>query len=300
MKPDKLYTLKVALSDDNNIWRRIEILGNQSLDQLHEAIFEAFDRFDPHLYSFYLTRSGSKSMRRFAEAEEFTHPAAIEEDIGFSRKKLHDASKIPLASLGLEEKDRFEYLFDFGDEWIHEITIEKILDLFPEKEYPVISERKGGSPPQYPDFDEDDECEYEEAEKDAFIVKNSIVLAGFRKYLEAKNLSDKTINKHTSNIDFYINEFLLYYEPIEPKEGIRQIGFFLGYWFIRKAMWASVTSIRENITSLKHFYTFLLLERKIKQHELDEMKREIKECKDDWLKTLKQFDDPDIGIDDIW
>ena len=56
------------------VWRRIEILGHQSLDQLHETIFTAFDRYDQHMYSFYLTKQGSKSRKRFSEAPEFTHP----------------------------------------------------------------------------------------------------------------------------------------------------------------------------------------------------------------------------------
>ena len=31
---------------------------------------------------------------------------------------------------------------------------------------------------------------------------------------------------------------------------------FLGFWFIRKAMWASQSSIKGNATSLKKLYTF--------------------------------------------
>jgi len=299
MKHDRLYVLKVVLSFDKKIWRRIEILDSQTLDQLHEVIFDAFDRFDPHLYSFYLTRPGSKARRRFVEAKEYTHPSMIEEHLGFSQKKLYDASKTPVSALKLEETSRFEYIFDFGDEWTHEITIEKIQDLFPKKTYPIISEKKGASPPQYPDFAEDDELGDEEAERDDSVAGNSILLVGFRRYLEAKNISDKTINKHTSNVDFFVNVFLQYYEPLEAREGVGQIGSFLGDWFVRKAMWATVTSIKENITSLKHFYIFLLQEKEIEKDELVEMKREIKECKDDWFAALKKFDNLAFELDDI-
>ena len=157
MAKERLYILKVALSHSKRIWRRIEITGNQSLDQLHEIIFSAFDRYDPHMYSFYLTKPGSKARDRFANAPEYTHPYAVEEDSVWEHKKLHDASITNISDLNFRVKDRFEYLFDFGDEWLHEITVESVLDLFPQGAYPKITERKGESPPQYPEYDDEEE-----------------------------------------------------------------------------------------------------------------------------------------------
>lgn len=157
MTKERLYILKVALSHSKRIWRRIEITGNQSLDQLHEAIFSAFDRYDPHMYSFYLTKPGSKARDRFANAPEYTHPYAVEEDSDWGHKKLHDASITNISNLNLRVKDTFEYLFDFGDEWLHEITVERVLDIFPKGDYPKIKERKGESPPQYPEYDDEEE-----------------------------------------------------------------------------------------------------------------------------------------------
>ncbi len=263
-------------------------------------IFEAFDRFDPHVYSFYLTAPGSKARNRFIHAEEYTHPAAIEDSLGFSQKKMHDASQTEISALGLKAKDKFEYLFDFGDEWLHEITVEKILDLFPKKDYPLISKTNGESPPQYPEYDEEDSSLYNETDVDTMRRENSMILDVFRSYLESRNLSEKTVNKHCSNVEFYINEFLLYEELLGPGDGVREVGSFLGDWFIRKAMWASVTSIKENITSLKHFYTFLSLLGEIEEHELAEMKKLIKESKADWIETLQKYDDPNVSMDDIW
>lgn len=161
MIKNQLYVFKVSLSHDKKIWRRIEILGNQSLDELHESIFDAFDRYDHHLYSFYLTKSGSKSRNRFSQAPEFTHPFMLEEDFGLSYKQIQDASETKISDLTLKEKTKFEYLFDFGDEWLHEITLEKISDIFPNNNYPLVTKRMGESPPQYPDFDDEEEEEYE-------------------------------------------------------------------------------------------------------------------------------------------
>ena len=64
-----------------------------------------------------------------------------------------------MSELPIKEKSKFEYLFDFGDEWLHEITLEKILDIFPKQKYPIISKKVGDSPDQYPDYDDDEDFE---------------------------------------------------------------------------------------------------------------------------------------------
>ena len=83
----------------------------------------------------------------------------LEENFSLSHKQIQDASKTKISDLMLKEKTTFEYLFDFGDEWLHEITLEKILDIFPKKKYPLVTKRTGQSPPQYPDFDDEEEYE---------------------------------------------------------------------------------------------------------------------------------------------
>lgn len=139
-----------------------------------------------------------------------------------------------------------------------------------------------------------------ESECEKIQTENHHVVEGFRQYLKAKNLSEKTINKHVSNAEFYINDFLLYEEPLQPKEGIYKLNYFLGFWFIRKALWASVTSINEYISSLKHFYTYLHKNGEVNAEELFEMKQVIKEKKDEWIETLRKYDDPNTDLDDIW
>jgi site-specific recombinase XerD len=130
--------------------------------------------------------------------------------------------------------------------------------------------------------------------------RNRELLSQFRAYLESRNLSDRTVNKHVPNIDFFINEFLLYDDYVDPREGIESVDYFLGFWFIKKAMWASESTIKENITSLKHFYTFMHQKGEITKEELDNLKQLIKESKEDWLETLRKYEDVDVDFDDIW
>ena len=59
--------------------------------------------------------------------------------------------------------------------------------------------------------------------------ENKKLISDFKTWLFTKRLSQKTIDKHTSSVDFYINEFLLYEDAIEAKDGAGEIGLFLGY-----------------------------------------------------------------------
>ncbi len=139
------------------------------------------------------------------------------------------------------------------------------------------------------------EAEYEKRKEE-----NHIFLIGFGRYLQNKKFSKKIIDKHLGNIDFYINNCLLYEQPEQAAYGVSQVDYFLGYWFIRKAMWASTTSIKENITSLKHFYSYMNKIGQVSDDELSDLKIEIKENKEKWIETVQRYDDPDIDIEDVW
>lgn len=56
--------MKVALTGAKRIRRRVAIRGDRTLEKLGEAIFEAFDRYDPHLSSFYFPGPGSRGRER--------------------------------------------------------------------------------------------------------------------------------------------------------------------------------------------------------------------------------------------
>lgn len=139
-----------------------------------------------------------------------------------------------------------------------------------------------------------------EAECEKRREENHIFITGFTRYLQNKRLAEKTIKKHVGNIEFYINDYLLYESPEKAADGISQVNYFFGYWFIRKAMWASPTSIKENITSLKHFYSYMNKIGQVSNEELSDLKGEIKENKDEWIETVQRYDDPDIDREDVW
>ncbi len=144
---------------------------------------------------------------------------------------------------------------------------------------------------------------YEQYEQDCAEVRkdNKILLDDFSKWLAGKGLAPKTIGSHLENIYFYINEFLLYEEATDASEGVCQIDLFLGYWFIKKAMWASKNSIKSNASSIKKFYEFMLENDKIDEEEYNELKEEIKTNMQEWLDTIDRYNDPEIeDMEEVW
>ena len=152
-----LYVFKVALAGNRRVWRRITFRSDQTLDDVHAAIFDAFDRFDEHLYSFYLPPPGSRGRAALRDAVEYTSPVMIEEAQWFGGRAVRDASVTKIGSLDLTTGRKLAYLFDFGDSWWHEITVEQTDGNLEQGKYPRVIQKRGDSLPQYPDTEDDDE-----------------------------------------------------------------------------------------------------------------------------------------------
>jgi len=133
-----IHRYKVSLRDRPDIWRIIEIIENQMLSSLHKAIFKAFDRFEEHPYSFFL------SNKPYDRGSEYTSPGLDTDGTG----KL--ATRIRIDSIALYSDNRFLYLFDYGDEWWHDIELISVTKKITRGSYPRVVKKQGKSPPQYP------------------------------------------------------------------------------------------------------------------------------------------------------
>ena len=147
--PANLYVMLVFLRGGNisetftykEVSRVIEIRGDQSLEQLHQAIFKAYDRWDEHLYEFQLGK------RPFDPNGPNYGPG----DRSAAQGWHGDARTTKLDDLELKTERVFGYRFDFGDEWYHQVQVERIEQAIPTVTYPRLIKRVGKSPPQYPD-----------------------------------------------------------------------------------------------------------------------------------------------------
>jgi hypothetical protein len=126
--------------------RTIEIRGDQTLEDLHSAIFKAFNREEQHFYEFQIGGKGPNDPK----AKSYGLTAHIDEEQG-------DAKKATVDSLHLKKDDAFGYWFDFGDDWWHQINVVSIENKSSKARYPRVTNRVGKSPPQYADFEEEEE-----------------------------------------------------------------------------------------------------------------------------------------------
>ncbi|MEX2286834.1 MAG: hypothetical protein WD648_07075, partial [Planctomycetaceae bacterium] len=126
---------------NKEISRVIEIRGDQTLEDLHDAIFKAYDRWDEHLYEFQFGK------RPFdPDGPKYGGPSPR------PRKKGDgDACVTKLNDLDLTPGRVFGYWFDFGDDWFHQVQVDRIEQAIPTVTYPRVTKRVGKSPPQYRD-----------------------------------------------------------------------------------------------------------------------------------------------------
>ena len=82
------------------------------------------------------------------------HRSEQDEPDPFDDESRFDAGETKLDELRLRPGQEFEYLFDFGDSWWHEGTVEAVNPSVPRARYPQIRESRGASPPQYESVDE--------------------------------------------------------------------------------------------------------------------------------------------------
>jgi len=156
----RIYQFRVSIMGISKLYRIIEVSENCTFDDIHDAIFNAFDRYDHHLYSFFITRKDTTNIRSIYDAPEITHPQNVEDIMGFGKRKKSTA-KTRIGDVGLNENDVFHYLFDFGDDWWHRIRVQNITETKSKEKHIKLIKSFGESPPQYPDFDDDYDEDYE-------------------------------------------------------------------------------------------------------------------------------------------
>lgn len=117
-----IYQLKVMLKESKPpVWRRIEIRDTASFYDLHKVIQIAFHWYNGHLHAFSIRRSNSVSMNDY-----YSIGPELEEEEAFTPHKYNERD-LQLKDILIKEKDHVFYTYDFGDNWEHDIVLEKII-----------------------------------------------------------------------------------------------------------------------------------------------------------------------------
>lgn len=118
------FQFKIQLKNINNptVWRRLVVPANFTFTQFHAAIQLAFGWFDCHLFLFSPSSWGSSPQIELPDDEDDSFPL-------FGKKvESLDSTKVKLSDIFTNEKQKYVYIYDFGDDWKHQLTLEKILD----------------------------------------------------------------------------------------------------------------------------------------------------------------------------
>lgn len=105
-------------------------------------------------------------------------------------------------------------------------------------------------------------------------------------------LSEKTIQRHLRNVDFYINTYLLREGALSFKDGTEYIDSYLGDFFIRRCMWSTPGSIKSTAASIKKFYKCMLDHKKIEKDQYQLLCETIKENMEQWRFDCEMYNDP--------
>ena len=118
--------------------------------------------------------------------------------------------------------------------------------------------------------------------------ENEGYLLDFRSWLKANSLQEQTINKHISNVDLFINDFLCYYEQQPVSYGCTILNSYFSLWFIRKTVVSSSNIMRSHASSIKKFYRFMVEKGIIEEIDYEYLCEIIKEMMPFWLKDMQE------------
>ncbi len=134
VQPSKgdVYQLKVTLSEvAPSVWRRLQVPDTITLARLHRVLQRVMGWTGAHLHEFLI---GGQT---YGEPDREEGPTKV---LPERLVRLRDVATI--------EGTQFAYVYDFGDNWHHEVVVEKIRSAEKEKRYPVCLAGERQCPPE--------------------------------------------------------------------------------------------------------------------------------------------------------
>ncbi len=138
--------LHVALRDVAPlIWRRLRVPDRLTLHQLHRVLQLAFGWLDYHLYEFAPETAGRRGR---GAPVRYTVPDPEWDDPDDSAE-ARDSQHVTLRALALRRGARLSYRYDFGDDWVHDLTVERVVaSPAPDEALPMILDGARAGPPE--------------------------------------------------------------------------------------------------------------------------------------------------------
>lgn len=129
----EIATVRIELVDtDPPIWREVEVPTSITLKVLHDIVQATIGWFDYHLWEF------AVGGRRYG--------LPLDEDWGTEPR--NEAAKTRLREVLKSATTVIDYVYDFGDNWKHTVTVSNVRQGDPSLSYPRYIGGQGNGPPE--------------------------------------------------------------------------------------------------------------------------------------------------------
>lgn len=145
--PEKrAYLLRIELRDFKPaIWREVWVDPRTTLRKLHAIVQAAMGWEDAHLYGFAIPGRGRASRYWGVPAHQRFEPRQPDDFMGFGDRSKSDA-RTRLDQVLQATGDKLLYLYDYGDDWEHLITLKKLITT--SEPLPLLVRATHGCPPE--------------------------------------------------------------------------------------------------------------------------------------------------------
>jgi len=152
----KIYRFMATYAGFDEVYRLIDISEENTLDDLHAILFNAFDYGEDHLYSFFLSRQSVVSRRALRACPHFACETMLEtmKELPFHNNEAY-STQTRIGDLDLKSRQVLYYLFDYGEENLHKLKVKQIWEAASGEGFPEIIESIGSSFALNPEDDDD-------------------------------------------------------------------------------------------------------------------------------------------------
>ena len=185
-----VYSIKISVKDDPDIFRIIDVDANHPLIVLHKAILNSVHFEDGELASFYQNYNSRSDREEFCLTE-------MQKEKGATLMK-----DVSIADVLKETGDKLTYIYDFLNMWNFEVELESIRkEKLENEKLPKLIKSSGDDPKQelFAGFDEKSMSDDDMELLKNLIEKNDDVYDG-------GNESDKFDLKDLDDLDDYKDE----------------------------------------------------------------------------------------------
>jgi hypothetical protein len=132
-----IFQFKIQIEDITKppVWRKVLVPETFTFHRFHQVIQAAFGWKNAHLYQF--------SEKEYGAGEAIGIPTEDEDEW---ETPVTDSREKKLKDIFFKEGKKYVYIYDLGDDWVHKITLEKIIDV--NKAKASCIDGKGACPPE--------------------------------------------------------------------------------------------------------------------------------------------------------